>query len=190
MLTRLETRLEGVMLFESRRFADERGFFVEVFQANRFAEAGLDVAFVQDNFSYSHAGVLRGMHFQAPNPQGKLVRALQGRIWDVAVDVRRGSPTYGQWESYDLSGENGRAVFIPEGFAHGFLVLEGPALVLYKCTGLWDAPSELTLRYDDPDVGIAWPETGERIVSAKDELGLALHDLPQERLTPYGADGA
>ncbi|MGV3616347.1 MAG: dTDP-4-dehydrorhamnose 3,5-epimerase [Fimbriimonas sp.] len=190
MLNRLETRLAGTMLFESRAFPDERGYFREVFQVERYAELGLRETFVQDNSSYSHAGVLRGMHFQAPFPQGKLVRAVRGRIWDVAVDVRRGSPTFGQWEAYDLSEENGRTFFVPEGFAHGFVVLDGPALVLYKCSGFWNAPMELTLRYDDPDVGIRWPEGSIQIVSPKDEAGVWLRDLPMDRLTPFEADEA
>ena len=189
MLTRRETRLPDVWLLESRAFPDERGYFMEVHHTERLRALGLDLTFVQDNLSWSHPGVLRGMHFQAPNPQGKLIRALQGRIWDVAVDVRPGSPTFGQWEAYDLSAENQRAVYIPEGFAHGFLVTEGPALVLYKCTGLWDASSELTLRYDDPDVGIEWPAPAT-IVSPKDEVGLLLRDLPAERLALLGGDGA
>lgn len=184
MLTRLETRLADVLLFESRAFPDERGYFAEVHHGRRYSELGLTATFVQDNCSVSHQGVLRGMHFQNPNPQGKLVRALQGRIWDVAVDVRVGSPTFGQWEGYDLSAENHRSVYIPEGFAHGFVVLEGPATVLYKCTGFWDAPSELTLRYDDPEVAIAWPADSIQIVSPKDVAGVNLSEL-RDRLPHY-----
>lgn len=181
MLTRLETRLPDVLLFESRAFPDERGYFTEVHHARRYAELGLTATFVQDNCSVSHQGVLRGLHFQNPHPQAKLVRSLQGHIWDVAVDVRLGSPTFGQWEAYDLSAENGRSVYIPEGFAHGFVVLAGPAVVLYKCSAFWDAPSELTLRYDDPEVAIAWPQGAVQIVSPKDEAGVTL-DVLRDRL--------
>lgn len=185
MLNRLSTRLDGLMLFETRQFQDIRGVFTEVFQAEKYAALGLTVPFVQDNMSLSMPGVLRGMHIQAPNAQGKLVRALQGGIYDVVVDLRVGSATFGQWEAFELSSENGRSLYIPEGFAHGFQVVHGPAIVLYKCTAYWDAACELTLKWDDPTVGIEWPEVFTRVISPKDLAGVGLNELPLDRLEKY-----
>ncbi len=133
-------RLSGLVLIEPRIFADERGWFQELFHRGRFLEAGLDLEFVQDNLSRSHGGVVRGLHYQIEQPQGKLVRVLRGEIFDVAVDLRRSSPTFGEWEGFELSDKNQHAVYIPPGFAHGFCVLSDSADVLYKCTALY-APS-------------------------------------------------
>lgn len=176
-------------LFQAKAFADSRGFFREVHNSQRHGGLGLTWPFVQDNMSYSVAGVLRGMHLQVPSPQGKLVQVLQGSVFDVAVDLRVGSPTFGEWESYELSAENQRQVYIPEGLAHGFVVLDGPAVMLYKCTALYTPSAELTLRFDDPEVGIEWPAVGELTVSDKDREGLLLRDIPRDRLMEYRENG-
>ncbi|WP_230279977.1 dTDP-4-dehydrorhamnose 3,5-epimerase [Croceicoccus sp. Ery15] len=165
----VETRLPGVLIIEPRVFGDERGFFMESWNKARFAEAGLDIDFVQDNHSRSSRGVLRGMHFQNPGPQGKLVRVVSGAVYDVAVDLRRSSETFGQWVGVELSAANHRMLWVPEGFAHGFLTLEDGTDFLYKCRGAYDPSAEHSLAWDDPDVGIEWPLDGiEPIVSAKD----------------------
>lgn len=167
-------RLAGLVHIEPRIFRDDRGFFQELFHRGRFAEAGLDLEFVQDNLSRSQRGVLRGLHYQVQQPQGKLVRALSGEIFDVAVDLRRSSPTFGQWEAFHLSSENALAVYIPPGFAHGFHVLSESADVLYKCTALYAPEHERTLLWNDPTVNVDWPLSGPAIVSAKDHAGLPL----------------
>lgn len=186
-MNRLPTTLEGLALFELRRFEDDRGVFMELFRQSRYAEAGLNDAFVQDNVSVSHTGVLRGLHIQAPNPQGKLISVLHGSVWDVAVDLRPNSSTFGAFEAYELSAANGRQFFIPKGFAHGFVVLEGPAVVAYKVSGAYDPSCEMTLRFDDPDIAIPWPVTEAPILSPKDRDGLFFRDLPLERLSQYDA---
>ncbi len=167
-VTRLD--IAGLLVIEPRVFADERGAFFESFNLARFrAASGLDVDFVQDNHSVSHKGVLRGLHYQvAPHGQGKLVRVVRGAAWDVAVDIRGGSPTFGQWAAVELSAANRRQFWIPEGFAHGFLALEDDTEFLYKTTAYWDAASERTIRWDDPSLGVKWPLVGTPIVSAKD----------------------
>jgi dTDP-4-dehydrorhamnose 3,5-epimerase len=170
----LPGRLAGLVLIEPRVFADERGFFQELFHRQRFADAGIDVDFVQDNLSHSIGGVVRGLHYQIEQPQGKLVRALNGRIFDVAVDMRRSSPTFGQWEGFELSVENRRALYIPPGFAHGFCVLSETADVLYKCTALYAPQHERTLVWNDVAVGVKWPLAVSPIISAKDLTGRAL----------------
>ena len=167
-------RLAGVVVIEPRVFADERGFFQELFHRGRFAEAGLDVDFVQDNLSRSHRSVVRGLHYQIEQPQGKLVRAMSGEVFDVAVDLRRTSPTFGQWEGFRLSEENRKAVYIPPGFAHGFCVLSDSADVLYKCTALYAPQFERTLLWNDPTVNVDWPLSEPAIVSAKDLAGQLL----------------
>ena len=168
-----ELDLPGVLLIETRRFDDKRGWFLESWNAARYREAGVDLSFVQDNVSFSRKGVLRGLHFQDPHPQGKLVWVVQGEVWDVAVDVRRGSPTFGRWLGHTLSANNARQLFIPEGFAHGFVVLSETALVCYKCTAPYRPEAERTLRWDDPDVGIEWP-ISDPVVSEKDAGGSGL----------------
>lgn len=164
-----ETALPGVMLIEPRVFGDARGFFLESWNAAGFAAAGLDLAFVQDNHSRSARGVLRGLHYQLQQPQGKLVRVAQGAVFDVAVDIRRTSPHFGRWVGVELSAENHRMLYIPPGFAHGFLVLSETADFLYKCTSLYHPASDRGIRWDDPAIGIAWPDAGAApLLSAKD----------------------
>jgi dTDP-4-dehydrorhamnose 3,5-epimerase len=155
-----ETDLPGVKLLTPRVFGDDRGFFLESWNAKVFAEAGLDVPFVQDNHSRSAKGVLRGLHYQLSNPQGKLVRVTSGAVFDVAVDIRRSSPAFGRWTGHVLSADNKAMLWIPPGFAHGFLVLSDSADFLYKCTTLYDPPSDRSLAWDDPEIGIQWPREG------------------------------
>jgi dTDP-4-dehydrorhamnose 3,5-epimerase len=161
------TPLAGVLLVEPQVHRDERGFLVEVYQREKFAALGLDVAFVQDNHSASRRGVLRGLHLQHPEPQGKLVRVPVGEVFDVAVDVRVGSPQFGRWFGARLSGDDLRALWIPPGFAHGFCVLSETAHVEYKCTTLYRPGADLTIRWDDPAIGIDWPVDAP-VLSAKD----------------------
>jgi len=154
----IKTSLEGVVVIEPKVFGDERGFFLETFQADRYQEqAGIDLPFVQDNHSRSAKGVLRGLHFQKTKPQGKLVRVVRGEVFDVAVDIRKGSPTFGQWEGVILSEEKKRQFWVPPGFAHGFVVLSDVADFEYKCTDYYDPSDEGSLAWNDPDVGINWP---------------------------------
>ena len=167
------------MIIEPRVFGDARGFFMETWNAAAFAQAGLNVTFVQDNHSRSQKGVLRGLHFQNPGAQGKLVRVTRGAVFDVAVDLRASSPTFGQWVGVELSADNNRMFWVPEGFAHGFLTLEDDTDFLYKCTAPYAPQSEHTLAWDDPAVGVAWPVAGlDPIISDKDARGLALGDVP------------
>ncbi len=175
----IETALPGVLIIEPRVFGDSRGFFMETWNAAAFAAAELDLTFVQDNHSRSQKGVLRGLHFQNPGPQGKLVRVTNGAVFDVAVDLRASSPNFGQWVGVELSAENKRMFWVPEGFAHGFLTLADDTDFLYKCTAPYAPASEYTLAWDDPAVGIEWPVTGlDPIISEKDARGLALADVP------------
>lgn len=162
----IPTKIADLLIIDPQVFGDERGFFVETYQAARYADAGLPV-FVQDNLSFSRRGVLRGLHLQDPHAQGKLVYVLQGTVLDVAVDVRAGSPTYGQWESVELSSDNKRQIYVPAGFAHGFCVLSETALFAYKCTDNYYPQHEQGIRWDDPDLQIDWGMT-EPIVSEKD----------------------
>lgn len=174
-----ETDLPGVLIVEPRVFGDARGFFMESWSATTFAGAGLDLAFVQDNHSRSQKGVLRGLHFQNPGPQGKLVRVTRGAVFDVAVDLRASSPNFGQWVGVELSAENKRMLWVPEGFGHGFLTLEDNTDFLYKCTAPYAPQSEFTLAWNDPTVGIDWPVQGpDPIISDKDARGLSLADVP------------
>jgi dTDP-4-dehydrorhamnose 3,5-epimerase len=175
----IATAIPGVLIIEPRVFGDDRGFFMETWNAAGFAAAGLDLTFVQDNHSRSQKGVLRGLHFQNPGPQGKLVRVANGAVFDVAVDLRRSSPTFGQWVGVELSAANKRMFWVPEGLAHGFLTLEPDTDFLYKCTAPYAPQSEHTLAWDDPAVGIEWPLDGtEPVLSAKDAAGISLADLP------------
>lgn len=175
----IETKLPGVLIIEPRVFGDARGFFMETWNTGAFAAAGLDLTFVQDNHSRSQKGVLRGLHFQNPGPQGKLVRVANGAVFDVAVDLRASSPTFGKWVGVELSAANKRMFWVPEGFAHGFLTLEPETDFLYKCTAPYAPQSEFTLAWDDPVVGIEWPDIGgDPIISDKDARGLALADVP------------
>ena len=173
----IETALPGVLIIEPRVFGDARGFFMETWNAAAFAAAGLDLAFVQDNHSRSQKGVLRGLHFQNPGPQGKLVRVTSGAVFDVAVDLRASSPTFGRWTGVELSADNKRMFWVPEGFAHGFLTLEDNTDFLYKCTAPYAPHSEHTLAWDDLAVGIDWPDLGMApIISDKDTRGASLAD--------------
>lgn len=172
----IETGLADVLILEPRVFGDERGFFMESYNRRRFADLGLPTEFVQDNHSRSARGVLRGLHYQIRQPQGKLVRVVRGAVFDVAVDLRRGSPTFGRWEGVELSEENKRMLWIPPGFAHGFLVLSDYADFLYKTTDFYAPEHERCLLWNDPEVGIVWPLEGEPILSAKDRVGKALSD--------------
>lgn len=175
----IETAIPGVLIIEPRVFGDARGFFMETWNAADFAAAGLDLSFVQDNHSRSQKGVLRGLHFQNPGPQGKLVRVTNGAVFDVAVDLRASSPTFGQWVGVELSAANQRMFWVPEGFAHGFLTLEDDTDFLYKCTAPYAPQSEYTLAWNDPAVGIAWPGAGfDPIISEKDARGLSLAQVP------------
>ena len=170
-----ETSLPGVLIVEPDKFTDARGFFLETYRRERYAEAGLDVSFVQDNHSRSRRGVIRGLHYQEPGAQGKLVHVARGRIFDVAVDIRRGSPHFGAWTGVELSDENARQIWIPAGFAHGFVTLSEEADIMYKCTGIYLPEHEHTIRWDDPDIGIGWPDAGGPPVSSeKDEAGQPL----------------
>ena len=179
-VTRLD--IERLIVFQPRVFADERGAFFESFNLARFREAtGLDVDFVQDNHSISRKGVLRGLYYQvAPHPQAKLVRVVRGAAWDVAVDIREGSPTFGKWAAVELTAENRKQFWIPAGFAHGFLALEDETEFLYKTTAYWHAQSERTIRWDDPAIGVKWPLKHDPIMSPKDAsvaAGTSLHTL-------------
>ena len=166
----VDTALPEVKLIEPKLFGDDRGFFLESWNARTFAEAGIDAAFVQDNHSRSARGVLRGLHYQMVRPQGKLVRVAAGRAFDVAVDIRRSSPNFGHWVGYELSAENKRMLWVPGGFAHGFLALEDGTDFLYKCTEYYAPEHDRSMRWDDPAIGIEWPLDGiEPILSAKDE---------------------
>lgn len=182
-----ETKLPGVLLISPDVFGDHRGYFKETWNRRKFAEAGLDLDFVQDNLSYSRKGILRGLHFQNPQPQGKLVQALQGEVFDVAVDIRKGSPTFGEWFGAVLSAENHLNLYVPPGFAHGFCVLSEMALFAYKCTDFYSPSTEHSIRFDDPDIGIQWPLDGQPSLSAKDEKGLLLKDFPEALLPLYQA---
>lgn len=176
------TPLEGVYEIDTTAFGDQRGYFMETYHAEEFRAAGLTMNFVQDNQSKSSRGVLRGLHFQTRHPQGKLVRVLSGEVFDVAVDLRPGSGTYGKWHGVILSGENKRQFYVPEGFAHGFLVLSDEAEFAYKCTDFYDPQGEGGLRWNDPDVGIDWPlDSGiELLLSEKDKVQPFLKELKRE----------
>lgn len=179
----IETELPGVRVFEPEVFGDERGFFFEVYNEARYAECGLP-RFVQDNLSRSRGGVLRGLHFQNPNPQGKLVSVLEGEIFDVAVDVRVGSPTFGCWTGVYLSAKNKRQLYVPEDFAHGFAVTGETALVHFKCTAYYSPETEGVVLWNDPEVGIEWPVTGP-VLSGKDRAARPLRELPEGVLPRY-----
>ena len=174
----LETGLSGVKLVRPKKHTDERGWFTELFNARNFSAAGLPDRFVQDNQSLSRQGVLRGLHYQVGELQGKLVRVLSGHIWDVAVDLRPNSPDFGRWEGFDLTGNDLEFLWIPEGFAHGFLVLSATAEVLYKTTGFYYPEGERCVRWNDPTLGISWPldRIGEPFVSSKDAAGSLLEN--------------
>ncbi|MFO7837947.1 MAG: dTDP-4-dehydrorhamnose 3,5-epimerase [Desulfosalsimonadaceae bacterium] len=178
--------IPDVLLIEPRVFSDQRGFFLETYQQRKYAEAGLEYSFVQDNHSRSQKSVLRGLHYQLENPQGKLVYAVRGEIFDVAVDIRRGSPSFGRWTGTFLSDTNHRQIFIPEGFAHGFAVLSEFADVVYKCTRFYAPGDEYGIYWGDEQIGIQWPLQAP-LLSEKDQRYPRLHETPEGRLPVYRA---
>jgi dTDP-4-dehydrorhamnose 3,5-epimerase len=171
-----EAPLPGVRVIHPIRYDDERGWFAEIWNADRYRDAGLHMRFVQTNTSYSTRGVLRGLHFQWPAPQDKLISVLAGAVFDVAVDVRPASPTFGHWYGLELSTDNRRQLWVPGGLAHGFLVLSDHALVHYQCTAPYDAASDRSIAWDDPGIGIEWPER-PTVISDKDRAAPRLRDL-------------
>lgn len=172
-----KTKLEGVLLVTPQVFGDDRGFFMETYNRDKAVELGLPGEFVQDNHSRSSRGVLRGLHYQSPQWQGKLIRAVQGEIFDVAVDIRAGSPTFGEWVGFYLNDENKQQLYVPEGFAHGFVVTSDNAEVIYKCTTLYAPEQEAGVLWNDPAIGVEWP-IAEPSLSAKDKVAQRLRDLP------------
>ena len=184
-----ETSLPGVLLIEPKVFGDSRGFFVETYHQERYTERGIAGPFVQNNLSLSVRGVIRGLHLQNPNQQGKLVQVLRGEIFDVAVDVRVGSPTYGQWTAVTLSSDKRNQVYIPPDFAHGFAVLSDEALISYQCTDYYTPKSALFIRWDDPDIGIDWPFR-EPSLSTQDEEAVALREIDPAQLPSFAGTQA
>ena len=180
----IKTKLEGALIFEPKVFGDERGFFMETWNHQRYRDAGLNVKFVQSNLSKSSKGVLRGLHFQNPNPQGKLVQVIEGEVFDVAVDIRKGSPTFGQWHAEYLSAENNKQFYIPEGFAHGFCVTSDVAIFSYMCTNPYDAPADNSILWSDPEIGIKWP-ISEPSLSEKDKYAVTLNAITLNKLPVY-----
>ena len=182
----IETDLPGCLVLQPQVFGDERGFFYESFNRDKLAGMGLAADFVQGNVSSSTRGVVRGLHYQWPKPQGKLVSVLEGEVWDVAVDLRRGSPNFGRWTAAVLSADNKRQLWIPEGFAHGFVVLSERALFTYLCTATYDRAADAGIRWDDPDLAIDWPVSAP-LLSDKDAKAPFLADIAAERLPSAAA---
>lgn len=182
----VETSLPGCVVIELAVFGDERGFFFETWNADRYGQLGLPDKFVQSNVSSSTRGVLRGLHYQWPNPQGKLVTVLEGEVYDVAVDIRRGSPTFGRWDAVILSAENKRQFWIPEGFAHGFAVLSERAIFSYLCTAQYDKSADANVRWNDDDIAIDWPIDAP-LLSDKDAVAPFLKDVAPDRLPVFAA---
>ncbi|TAM57947.1 MAG: dTDP-4-dehydrorhamnose 3,5-epimerase [Rhodanobacter sp.] len=180
----IATALPGALIIEPQVFGDSRGFFYESYNKGKWRDAGIDADFVQTNVSRSARGVLRGLHYQWPNPQGKLVSVLEGEVYDVAVDIRRGSPTFGQSAGVMLSADNHRHFWVPEGFAHGFCVVSEFATFTYQCTALYDAKADAGIRWNDAALGIDWP-LSEPLLSDKDRRTPLLKDVPTERLPVY-----
>lgn len=182
-----KTGIEGLVVVEPKVFGDNRGYFMETYNYNDFKAAGLDMVFVQDNQSKSKKGVLRGLHFQKKTPQGKLVRVVSGEVYDVAVDLRKGSDTYGKWYGVLLSAENKKQFYVPEGFAHGFVVMSETAEFVYKCTRFYDPSDEGGLMWNDPEIGIDWPvpENAELLLSEKDQHHQPLKDFE----SPFTMEG-
>ncbi len=180
-----ETDIPGVLIVEPQVHGDARGWFKETWQARRYAEAGIEGPFVQDNMARSRHGILRGLHLQHPHAQGKLVQVVLGEVFDVAVDVRRGSPWFGQWVGVILSADNHRQLWVPPGFAHGYVVTSSEAIFSYKCTEYYHPDTDLSIRWDDPDIGIDWPVVGPPLLSGKDASALLLEDVPPDRLPEY-----
>ena len=180
-----ELALPGLKLITPRRFGDARGWFAETWQAERYQEAGIRESFVQDNLALSGRGVLRGLHAQEPHAQGKLVQVFQGRVFDVAVDLRVGSPTFGQWHGVILDQDSGLQFYLPPGFLHGYYVMSEQALFAYKTTDIYSPESEFRVRWDDPEIGIDWPLDGEPILSDKDRSAPLLAEVPDSRMSRY-----
>lgn len=177
----ITTGIEGLVIIKASVFGDDRGYFMETYNQEVFQEAGLDMTFVQDNESRSKRGVLRGLHFQTQFPQGKLVRCTEGEVWDVGIDLRAGSPTFGKWAGTTLSAENKQMFYVPEGFAHGFVVLSETATFNYKCTNFYRPEFDAGIRYDDGDIGVDWPvETAELLLSDKDKNLPALAEIKDQ----------
>jgi dTDP-4-dehydrorhamnose 3,5-epimerase len=176
MFTFTKTEIDGVVIVEPKVFGDSRGYFMETYNKTDFDKAGLVYDFVQDNQSKSHKGVLRGLHFQIHHPQAKLVRVVSGEVFDVAVDLRKGSKTYGKWVGVTLSAENKKMFMIPRGFAHGFVVLSDTAEFVYKCDEFYHPEDDGGIMWNDPDIGIVWPYQGEPELSAKDKIHPSLKD--------------
>jgi dTDP-4-dehydrorhamnose 3,5-epimerase len=186
-MERLPTRLDGLVLLAPTVHGDERGFFVETYRADTWAAHGVPTEFVQDNQSRSRRGTVRGIHFQTHPGQGKLVRTARGRVLDVVVDLRRGSPTFGEWEAIEIDDEHGHQLYIPVGFGHGFCVLSETADFVYKCTAYYDAATEQGIRFDDPDLGIAWPDDVELLYSQRDRDAPRLAEVADS--PPYRYEG-
>ncbi|MBU4262348.1 MAG: dTDP-4-dehydrorhamnose 3,5-epimerase [Proteobacteria bacterium] len=180
----IETQLSGVLILEPRVFDDNRGFFMETFHKEKYEQIGIKVEFVQDNFSFSQKNTLRGLHFQHPHGQAKLVQVFQGAVFDVAVDIRLGSPTFGKWVGVELSAANKRQIFIPAGFAHGFVVLSDTASFVYKCSDFYSPDCERGIIFSDPQLAIRWPG-GNFLLSPKDQQYPALQDISPGDLPSY-----
>ena len=181
----LETDIPGVLIVEPQVHGDERGWFMETWQEQRYAEAGIGGPFVQDNMARSKHGILRGLHLQHPHAQGKLVQVVMGEVFDVAVDVRRGSPHFGKWVGAILSGDNHRQLWVPPGFAHGYVVTSNEAIFSYKCSEYYHPETDLSICWNDPEIGIDWPVVGQPNLSDKDADALLLKDVPANRLPEY-----
>ncbi len=180
----IKTHLSGVKIIEPDVFNDTRGFFMETYQKKRYRKEGISCDFVQDNFSYSTRGALRGLHYQLNHSQNKLVSVVKGAVFDVAVDIRKGSPNFGRWMGVELSDDNCRQLFIPEGFAHGFYVLSETAYFIYKCSDFYTSDDEYGILWSDPDIGIEWPGK-EPVLSSKDNLYSCLDKIPENSLPKY-----
>jgi dTDP-4-dehydrorhamnose 3,5-epimerase len=180
-----ELGMPGLLLIQPQRFGDARGWFAEVWQDTRYREAGIAETFVQDNLAMSAKGVLRGLHAQEPHAQGKLVQVFKGRVFDVAVDLRVGSPTFGRWHGVLLDGEDGLQFYVPPGFLHGYYVISEQALFGYKTTDIYSPASEFGVRWDDPDIGIDWPLDGAPVLSDKDRAAPLLAEVPESRLSRF-----
>ena len=179
------TALDGVFVIEPKVFPDSRGYFMETHHLDKYRAQGIGQSFVQDNLSYSVRGTLRGLHYQLKNPQAKLIQTVAGRIYDVAVDIRTGSPTFGQWVGLELSADNHRQLFVAEGFAHGFCVTSESALVTYKCSGFYDPADEGGVLWSDPALSIDWPDSDPALISDKDRSYPPLAEIPPEKLPKH-----
>ena len=183
----IPTKIPDVLLLTPQRFGDQRGWFMESWQAERYQQLGIPDGFVQDNQAFSQKGVLRGLHIQNPHGQGKLVQVIRGEVFDVAVDIRQGSPWFGQWVGVNLSESNYHQLYVPVGFAHGYLVLSEDAIFTYKCTDYYHPETQFSVRWDDPQIGIEWPASLNPILAEKDRDAPLLSEIPVERLPAYQA---